>query len=178
MNRMYKAPSNSQPLKGVQPYKIYIPIFAAAYLLGSFFPLSWLFRDDFSSSPNPQPSVSRHGTILQLDSVPLSPTSHRNKDGIYILKQQLIEPFAVSQNLAGISIATLQPHQTIEAHAHATMHEFFYVLEGHGTITVNGRLQPARKGTFVHVAPFESHAISATDEKMILMNVGLTTGPK
>lgn len=93
------------------------------------------------------------------------------------MKQQLIEPFRVISNLAGISIATLQPNQTIEHHAHATMHEFFFVLQGQGEIMRNNMNYVAMPGTFVYVAPGELHGFVVTqqDQPLIFLNVAITT---
>lgn len=74
--------------------------------------------------------------IRNRQNVPFRSTSHNggtNNNGP-IYKQQFIEPFQIHTNIAGISIATIQPGQTIEQHHHESMHEFFYILTG--TVTI------------------------------------------
>ena len=114
--------------------------------------------------------------MLQLDDIPERPTSHKDASGQAITKQQLMDPFRAVDNLAGISVATLRPNQTIDMHSHRSMHEFFYVLQGQGDFIVNGKHHAAVPGTFVHVAPGEEHGFVATQsERWIFMNVGITT---
>jgi mannose-6-phosphate isomerase-like protein (cupin superfamily) len=121
-------------------------------------------------------SLRNHGFVVQLRDVPATPTSHTDQKGLPIIKQQLIAPFSVVDNLAGISIATLLQHQRIERHAHGSMHEFFFVTIGQGTIQVGARDTLATVGTFVHVAPGEEHALWTDHEDgMTMMVVGLTT---
>jgi hypothetical protein len=70
-------------------------------------------------------SIHHHHSIIKhIDDIPMRQTSHGT------LKQQLVEPFALHPHLAGISIATLKEGERVERHAHATMFEFFYVLDG------------------------------------------------
>jgi hypothetical protein len=65
-----------------------------------------------------------HSVFKHIDDIAMRKTSHGTS------KQQLVEPFALHPHLAGISIATLHDGEDIERHSHATMYEFFYVLEG------------------------------------------------
>lgn len=115
-------------------------------------------------------------SMQQLESVPFRKTSHGTS------KQQLMEPFSVHPNLAGISVATLQPGQSIERHAHGSMHEFFYVLSGNVDITVESTGKAAcPRDCFFHAAPGEVHSFeiaanAPSEMKMIV--IGLTTGPK
>eukprot|EP00536_Pseudo-nitzschia_multiseries_P009733 jgi/Psemu1/288643/fgenesh1_pg.281_\ len=110
-----------------------------------------------------------------------------------MLLSKLIEPFAVP-NLAGISVATLVPRQTVELHDHRSMHEFFYVLEGTADVWVCGNVVNQNEnedqnegqqwhrvgsGSLVHVAPNCVHSITVpetanTDLKMLV--IGLTVG--
>jgi mannose-6-phosphate isomerase-like protein (cupin superfamily) len=75
---------------------------------------------------------SATSTVTRLETVlPRQSSAHA---GIY--KQQLIEEFSVHPLLAGISVATLRRGQSIPRHVHATMHEFFFVLQGNLSIAV------------------------------------------
>jgi quercetin dioxygenase-like cupin family protein len=85
-------------------------------------------------------------------------TSHIDQNGNAITKQQFLDPFVVP-NIAGISIATIQPGQTVAVHSHRTMHEFFFVLHGSATFYLDDVPQIVSPGSFVHVAPQSSHSI-------------------
>jgi quercetin dioxygenase-like cupin family protein len=58
------------------------------------------------------------------------------------------------------------------------MHEFFYVLKGHGIIMLNHLNHDAKAGLFVHAAPGEPHAFYTHDDQMKMLNVGVTIGSK
>jgi quercetin dioxygenase-like cupin family protein len=92
------------------------------------------------------------------------------------MKQQLMEPFTVPR-VTGFSVATLQPNQQVFRHAHANMHEFFYVTKGQGAvIQVNDVDHVVQEGTFVHVAPGESHAVFTTSvDDLQMLVVGVVT---
>lgn len=117
------------------------------------------------------------GSIQRLNEIPYRNTSHRDEYGKPIIKQQLLEPFAVPY-VTGFSIATISSRQRVQIHQHESMHEFFYVLEGSGIFYVGergNRVQEGRRlndpangiiknetvtpGTFLHFAPHEDHGI-------------------
>ena len=131
------------------------------------------------TSPLHYPDASRprpRGSVVHLHDLPMRPTSHKDEQGRPVLKQQLMEPFAVPR-VTGFSVATFQPNQQVFRHAHANMHEFFYVLKGQGAIIqVNDDDHVVQEGTFVHVAPGEQHAVftNAVDDLQLLV-VGVVT---
>jgi quercetin dioxygenase-like cupin family protein len=99
--------------------------------------------------------------VTHINDAPTQSTSHVDPTtGTAILKQQLIDPFVVIPNLAGISVATLRQDQTVTSHHHETMHEFFYVLEGHGIFTIQDTNYTVHPGSFVHIVPPDVHSIS------------------
>ena len=98
------------------------------------------------------------GSIHRLEDTPFRHTAHRDENGRPVMKQQLIEAFIVP-NVAGYSVASVLPGQRVDSHEHATMHEFFYVLEGSAIFTIDGKETTARPGTFFHLAPHEVHGI-------------------
>jgi quercetin dioxygenase-like cupin family protein len=132
--------------------------------------------------PTPQlenPDRTRHparGSVVHLHDLPMRPTSHKDEQGRPVLKQQLMEPFVVPR-VTGFSVATFQPNQQVFRHAHANMHEFFYVLKGQGAIIqVNDDDHVVQEGTFVHVAPGEQHAVfTNTVDDLQLLVVGVVT---
>lgn len=123
----------------------------------------------------------KQGIVLQLKDVPFRNTSHVDDQGRPIVKQQLIEPFAVP-NFVGVSIATFKPGQTmLPVHQHSSLHEFFYVISGRGIIQRDGVEHKVSAGTFLHMAPFENHGIwipKDYKEDMKMLVCGVTVGPK
>lgn len=138
----------------------------------------------------------RHG-VEQIDRLPLRSTSH---PGVY--KQQLVAPFTLHPSLAGISIGILEnSQQTVERHQHDSMSEFFFVLQGQGSMelsnhnTTNNNNNdkstnnkeddppsfyteyPVRPGSFVFVGPHVNHSLSVTEssnEPLRFLYIGLT----
>jgi len=95
-------------------------------------------NDNNNDHNNDRTTTLPKSSVTNLADVLFRATSHKDKaTGLSIQKQQLIEPFVVP-NLAGVSVGTLQPRQTVELHDHRSMHEFFYVLEGSGEFFVCG----------------------------------------
>jgi quercetin dioxygenase-like cupin family protein len=170
-----------------------------------------------SKAASGQPAdVNDNVRVVYVKDIVPSATSHVDPiTGQAVMKRQFVSPFpswfsfssgipSPVNNLAGISLATLPAGAVIERHAHASMHEFFYVVSGHGTYTVrpaqnrdhgtaNTRdidkieydLQP---GAFVHAYPGDQHEFQAkamgtagsihdhSDLQMLV--IGLTTSPK
>jgi quercetin dioxygenase-like cupin family protein len=129
-------------------------------------------------------------TVQHFDDIPIRSTSHVDPvTGKSILKQQFIDPFVVTPNLAGISIATIQQGQTISSHSHKTMHEFFYVLKGSGIFQIgpdsNNKNYTVRPGSFIHLSPPDQHAIFVPrnvingeqqhQNNLVMLLVGITT---
>jgi hypothetical protein len=148
----------------------------------------------------------RASQIIRLDNVPLTSTSHvDNAHGRSITKQQLIEPFVLAHNLAGISVTSLLPGQTVYRHVHESMQEFFYILDGQGLVqlddndmteqeeTTRGIPKNSRntsvesstlswrsvsKGCLVYAAAREAHAFHVPEnasQSMQMIFFGLTT---
>ena len=98
------------------------------------------------------------------------------------MKQQFMDPFVIP-NLAGFSVGIFEPGQNIlPPHAHETMHELFYVLEGKGVFQINGINYAAEPGSFFHMAPNEPHAMwvadNSTDGPMKVIVTAVTIGDK
>jgi quercetin dioxygenase-like cupin family protein len=119
-------------------------------MFGSLFPRGRVY-DSSSAEPAGTGSLLI-GSISRLEDTPVVKTSHAS-----IVKHQLFQAFLV-QHLSGISVATLQ-NQVVETHHHKSMHEFFFILKGKGTIQVNGVNHTATQDLFLHVAPGEEHSI-------------------
>lgn len=94
------------------------------------------------------------------------------------MKQQLLDAFVVP-NFVGVSVATFEAGQEMTPHEHENLHEFFYVLDGTGTITIDGVKHNMKPGSFYHLAPHERHGIrvqpsNAGESPMKLAVFGVT----
>ena len=123
--------------------------------------------------------------VTHLNSIPFQATSHKGVD-----KQSLLPPFSITENLAGLSVASIQPGQTIEKHNHLTMFEFFYVLSGEGYVISTKRVQqdsPGFKidetvklieGSFVQTVPGDFHSFGVDKDQtrpLQMIYFGITT---
>jgi quercetin dioxygenase-like cupin family protein len=93
------------------------------------------------------------GSVHRLSETPVRVTSHKG-----VMKQQFLEPFVVPR-VAGYSVATIHPGQSVETHQHESMHEFFYVTKGTGMFVIDGKEVNVAEGNFLHIAPHEQHSI-------------------
>jgi quercetin dioxygenase-like cupin family protein len=170
------AAKNAPRSTGLSSIVSLVAALCVGILLGSFLQKGYDSSAGGSTSANRGP---KHGTILQLDDIPFRKTSHIDEEGRPIVKQQLLEAFAVP-NFVGYSIATFKPGQVMmPPHEHKSMHEFFYVIEGTGVIQKDGVDHTVKPGTFLHMAPFEKHGIyipkdATQDMKMVVC--GVTVG--
>jgi len=94
-----------------------------------------------------------------------------------------LEPFVIP-TLVGFSVATFLPGQIMmPPHAHETMHELFYVIEGRGMFQIDGVDVEVQPGTFLHMAPTEKHGIWVPSEfteplKMVVTGVAIAEKKK
>jgi len=151
----------------------YILIVGVSFLLGM-----WYGRHMSTTSPSStsNPSLLRGrtpGSIHRLSDTPIRNTSHTDNQNRPITKQQLIEPFVIS-HIAGVSVATLLSNQNVDGHQHESMHEFFYILEGKVTFTIDGKTTLVEEGTLVHVSPHEVHQLDAKDGTAKMLVSGFT----
>ena len=112
-------------------------------------------RKNLSNTNNRQP-ISR---IWNLDDVAPTSTSHGTS------KRQFIHPFQkeMHPDLAGISVAYLEPGETVEPHGHPNMHEFMFVLDGSMKATLQqGQHESSSvicaKNCLFHGSPTEVHS--------------------
>lgn len=165
-------------------------VVAAAFLLGWFLGPHYQPAVVASSSTSLRSGGSSgiHSFVRQYDELPTRDTAHTDKiDGRPITKRQFLDPFVVP-TVAGISVATIEPGQTVAMHSHTTMHEFFYVLEGSAVFRVvvqgnedggNGQQQQynVRPGSFAYFSPPDRHEIHVAadspdgDLKVLLVGV-------
>jgi quercetin dioxygenase-like cupin family protein len=124
----------------------------------SFWPSSVLTTTLSFPNPNHIESFIKH-----IQDVPIRNTAHIDQDGQPITKQQFLDPFLIP-NVAGFSVATIQPGQTVSLHSHKTMHEFFYVIDGSGKFIFDGKTQVVSPGSFIHIVPPTEHEIVVPSE--------------
>lgn len=126
--------------------------------------------------------------VTHLSEIPLQATSHEG-----VNKQSLVPSFAIHPNLAGLSVASIQPGQTIEKHHHPTMYEFFYVISGEGYVKTtlaqpdnSSSQQPGkseetfqlRQGSFIQTIPDDFHSFGVGKERtkpLQMIYLGVTT---
>mmetsp|Transcript_24030 Transcript_24030/g.37050 ORF Transcript_24030/g.37050 Transcript_24030/m.37050 type:complete len:182 (-) Transcript_24030:374-919(-) len=159
---------NTRPTKGnttktpaiityIVHHKSVIIAFLMGLIIGTGTTTSWSKQDVGTTT----------GMIRQLSEVPYRATSHKDKNtGKSIMKQQFLEPFVVP-HFVGFSVATFDAGQTMmPAHAHETLHEFFFVLEGSAVFVVDGVEHKVGPMTFFHLAPGESHGIYVPEDSV------------
>lgn len=110
-----------------------------------------------------------HSIVKHLNDIPTRTTSHGT------LKQQLVDPFSLHPQLAGISIATLQEGEAIEKHMHETMYEFFYVLKGTLIIRDSEGWEECGVGCFYQGAPTQPQEFRVKQGPVQMMVFQLTT---
>jgi mannose-6-phosphate isomerase-like protein (cupin superfamily) len=106
---------------------------------------------------------------VRLDRVPEEGVSHDPE----LRKRVLLRRGAVP-HLTSFSRAVLRPGQATTAHAHADMHEVFWVESGRGEARVGGRALPLEPGVCLLVEPGEEHALGCTGaEELVLLYFGV-----
>lgn len=65
----------------------------------------------------------------------------------------------------------IEAGQTSSNSYHARAEEYYYVLEGSGTIVLDGELRTIRRGDFLRLPPGIVHAFRTGDEAIELLNV-------
>ena len=79
-----------------------------------------------------------------------------------------------STNLRFIIYSELQPGTSIGYHAHENNEEVYVILEGKGTMTINGQEHEVVSGDVILNKPYWSHGLentSDTDMKIIVFEV-------
>jgi quercetin dioxygenase-like cupin family protein len=119
--------------------------------------------------------------VRHISNVPVRATSHVDDQGRPITKQQLVEPFDVP-NIAGFSVASVKPGQSIANHVHESMMELFYVLSGSGMVRINQNEENRiETGHFIRVVPGEYHSfwVDPTEsQEMRMLVCGVAIGTK
>ena len=84
-----------------------------------------------------------------------------------LLGQERKDPaldYACMEGMLYLAYAMLQPGKAYEPHSHDDHEEVYYILEGHGEMTIDGEVQPIRDGDAVYIAKNQTHSIANTDK--------------
>jgi mannose-6-phosphate isomerase-like protein (cupin superfamily) len=107
--------------------------------------------------------------IVRLEEVPEEGVSHDPE-----LRKRVLLRRGEVPHFTALSRATLRPGQAATPHAHADMHEVFWVESGRGEARVAGATLPLEPGVCLVVEPGEEHAVAcAGDEDLVLLRFGI-----
>jgi len=111
-------------------------------------------------------------TVL-LSSLPEEAVSHNPA-----IKKRVMLRYGDVPHVTNFSQARFAPGQVAAAHAHADMHEVFFVESGSGQIQVDGVEYPLAPGACVAVERGEVHEIRSTGaEGLVLTYFGIKDPP-
>lgn len=77
-----------------------------------------------------------------------------------VLSKELPETLQIKQ----IAIGYLKPGEVIEPHVHPDLDEYYYVLEGNGSIYLNEDMLPFQKDVFVRIPAGITHALKCAED--------------
>jgi mannose-6-phosphate isomerase-like protein (cupin superfamily) len=96
--------------------------------------------------------------IKKLDTIPSIKTAHGSG-----LKNVFVEKQDVLSNLTQAAIGTITNLDFIEPHKHPTMEEYYFILDGEVTFTINDEICDCKKNTFVLVPNNIMHSLKTND---------------
>lgn len=75
------------------------------------------------------------------------------------LSKPLVRPETAGSRLVDYRISTYQPMAYVETHAHKVQEQIYHVLEGEGSMEIEGKRQIVRKHDVIFIPPGVSHSI-------------------
>jgi mannose-6-phosphate isomerase-like protein (cupin superfamily) len=75
------------------------------------------------------------------------------------LSKPLVRPETTGSRLVDYRISTYQPMAYVETHTHKTQEQIYHVLEGEGSMEIEGKPQIVRRHDVIFIPPGVSHAI-------------------
>jgi mannose-6-phosphate isomerase-like protein (cupin superfamily) len=75
------------------------------------------------------------------------------------LSKPLVRPETTGSSLIDYRISTYQPMAYVEPHAHKIQEQIYHVLDGEGTMEIEGVNRTVRKHDVIFIPPGVSHAI-------------------
>ena len=80
--------------------------------------------------------------------------------GSYVaLSKPLVRPETAGSRLVDYRISTYQPMAYVEVHTHKVQEQIYHVLEGEGSMEIEGKKQIVRKHDVIFIPPGLSHSI-------------------
>ena len=80
--------------------------------------------------------------------------------GCYVaLSKPLVRPETTGSRLVDYRISTYQPMAYVETHTHKVQEQIYHVLEGEGSMEIEGKKQIVRKHDVIFIPPGLSHSI-------------------
>ena len=75
------------------------------------------------------------------------------------LSKPLVRPETAGSRLVDYRISTYQPIAYVETHRHKVQEQIYHVLEGEGSMEIEGRRRIVRRHVVVFIPPGVSHSI-------------------
>ena len=76
------------------------------------------------------------------------------------LSKALVRPENAGSRQVDYRISTYQPMAYVETHAHKVQEQIYHVLEGEGSMEIDGRRQIVRRHDVIFIPPGVSHSIT------------------
>jgi mannose-6-phosphate isomerase-like protein (cupin superfamily) len=75
------------------------------------------------------------------------------------LSKALVRPETAGSGLVDYRISTYQPMAYVETHTHKVQEQIYHVLEGEGSMEIEGKRQIVRRHDVIFIPPGVSHSI-------------------
>ena len=75
------------------------------------------------------------------------------------LSKPLVRPETAGSKLVDYRISTYQPMAYVETHTHKVQEQIYHVLEGEGSMEIEGRRQIVRRHDVIFIPPGVAHSI-------------------
>lgn len=75
------------------------------------------------------------------------------------LSKPLVRPETTGSRLVDYRISTYQPMAYVETHTHKVQEQIYHVLEGEGSMEIEGKKQIVKKHDVIFIPPGLSHSI-------------------
>jgi mannose-6-phosphate isomerase-like protein (cupin superfamily) len=76
------------------------------------------------------------------------------------LSKALVRPETAASRLIDYRISTYQPMAHVELHAHKVQEQVYHILEGEGTMEIDGERRIVRRHDVIFIPPGVSHSIT------------------
>lgn len=92
-------------------------------------------------------------------------------------KRVLLATDETETDMTQVAVTQLKAGECVEEHAHDTMEEIFFVLDGSVSITADGRETVCTENDFIHIKARTRHGLKALSD-VRLMTVGCAVREK